>query len=156
MISELDRYHGVVLRQLLVTHGRQLRMGVADIAGRVDAFSLEGAAFQIKHSTKRLSPWQFTYAPENLGELTDLCVNYRPVWTFFVCGVDGVVGLSFEEVMSIVTIGPGGAGSLRISRDRKSMYRVSGSGGELARAKPRGVQTFLAAVLANDKAAAPS
>jgi hypothetical protein len=70
-----------------------MRIGVADLAGGVDALSLEGAAFQIKHSSKRLSPWQFTYLPENLEELRQLSSSFNPVWVFLVCGVDGVVGL---------------------------------------------------------------
>lgn len=147
MIAELDRYHGVVLRQILIAAGRRVSIGVADLAGRVDAFCLEGAAFQIKHSSKRLSPWQFTYMAENLNELIALQQMFHPVWVMLVCGTDGVVGLSIDELMSIVQVGDSGAASLRVARSRNSMYRVSGSQGELPRAKRRGVQSFLAEVL---------
>ena len=146
MIPELDRYHGVVLRQLLLGHGGVLQLGVADLAGRVDVFSLNRAAFQIKHSSKRLSPWPFTYLPENLTELAKLQDSYDPVWVFLVCGVDGVVGLSYQEVVSLVDASSAVAGSLRVSRSRNAMYRVHGSLGTLPRAKSRGVDGFLAAV----------
>lgn len=146
MIPELDRYHGVVLRQLLVAHARRVSLGVADVSGRVDTFCFDGAAFQVKHSSKRLSPWQFTYMPENLAELTGLTQTHDPVWVFLVCGQDGVVGLSLQELASIAQLGDGGAAWVRVSRNRKSMYRVSGVLGDLPRAKPRGVQAFLAEV----------
>ena len=146
MIPELDRYHGVVLRQILVAHRHRVRVGVADLTGRVDAFCIEGAAFQVKHSSKRLSPWQFTYMSENLAELAELRRIFNPVWVFLVCGQDGVVGLSLDELTSIAQVGEGGAASVRVSRSRNSMYRVGGSLGELPRAKPRGVQGFLAEV----------
>lgn len=146
MIAELDRYHGIVLRQILVAHGRRVCVGVANPSGRVDAFRIEGAAFQIKHSSKRLSPWQFTYMPENLEELAALRRNFAPVWTILVCGQDGVVGLSLDEFNSIVQVGEAGAAWVRVSRSRNSMYRVGGSLGNLPRAKPRGVQPFLSEV----------
>src|SRR5262249_1798989 len=129
MIAEFDRYHGVVLRQILVAKGDTTSLGVVNLSGRVDAFSVDRAAFQIKHSAKRLSPWQFTYIEENLAELTELRRRFNPVWAFLVCGDDGVVGLSLEELHSIVRIGQGGAGWVRVSRSRNSMYRVSGTCG---------------------------
>jgi len=146
MIAELDRYQGVVLRQLLVAHGHSVCVGVADLSGRVDAFCIEGAAFQVKHSSKRLSPWQFTYMPENLTELDELRRTFDPVWVFLVCGDDGIVGVSLSDLTSIVRIGDGGAAWIRVTRNRNSMYRVGGALGELPRAKPRGVQEFLAEV----------
>lgn len=144
MIAEFERYHGVVLRQLLVAHGHRLSLGVANLSGRVDAFCIEGAAFQIKHSAKRLSPWRFTYMAENLEELDKLRRLYEPVWAILVCGEDGVVGISLDELKSIVELDQGGAAWVRVSRDRNSMYRVGGSLGNLPRAKPQGLDPFLA------------
>lgn len=143
MIADFDRHHGIVLRQLLIACGKQVRVGAIEMTGRAEAFSIEHAAFYVKHSTKRLSPWHFTFTAENLADLSNLKRDYSPVWGFFVCGQDGVVGLSFDELMSIASIGDGRTAWLRVSRSRKSMYRVSGSLGELPRAKSRGVQGFL-------------
>lgn len=146
MIAELDKYHGIVLRQILLAYSGRLTVGIADISGRKDAFYLNEAGFQIKHSSKRLPPWQFTYLPENVTELVELGATCEPVWVFLVCGVDGVVGLSLEELRSIIKPGAGGAAWVRVSRGRNAMYRVFGSAGELPRAKPRGVQAFISAV----------
>lgn len=148
MISDLDRYHGSVLRQILVSHGRPIRVGVANLSGRIDAFCMDGAAFHIKHSSKRLPPWQFTYMDENLCELLELGKVHNPLWAFLVCGQDGVVGLSLDELFSLVEIGEGGTAWLRVRRSRNAMYRVAGARGELPRAKPRGVLPFLEAFAA--------
>jgi len=146
VIAELDRYQGIVLRQILVAHGDPVRIGVVDLSGRVDAFCFEKAAFQVKHSSKRLSPWQFTYTSENLAELTELRKTYAPVWAFLVCGQDGVVGLSLDDLTSIVELGAEHTAWVRVSRSRNSMYRIAGGLGELPRAMSRGVQSFLAEV----------
>ena len=146
MIAELDRYQGIVLRQILVSHGKGVRLGVVNLSGRVDTFYLERAAFQIKHSSKRLSPWRFSYMPENLEEIIDLQKTYSPVWVILVCGQDGVLALSLDELKSIVGAREDGAAWIRVSRDRNSMYRVGGALGDLPRAKPRGLEPFLTAV----------
>jgi hypothetical protein len=143
VIAELDRYHGIVLRQILIAHGRPLRIGVLEESGRVDVFSVEGAAFLVKHSSKRLSPWQFTYSSEGLIQLNDLRRTFASVWAFLVCGQDGVVGLSLDELNSIVRAADGRAAWVRVSRGRRSMYRVAGTQGELPRAKSRGVHAFV-------------
>lgn len=143
MIADLDRYHGIVLRQLIVSCAGPVTIGVNDGFGRVDAYLFNRAAFQIKHSSKRLSPWQFTYPQDNFDELNSLSSRFSPVWIFLVCGQDGVVGVPLDEVKVILEPGVAGVAWLRVSRGRNSMYRVSGARGTLPRAKPRGVQPFL-------------
>lgn len=145
MIPEIDRYHGVVLRQLIVASHSPAVIGIANLSGRLDAYCIDKAAFYIKHSTKRLSPWQFTFFPEHISEVERLAKDYRPVWIFLVCGVDGVVGISATELRAIV----GNAlvpSAVRVSRDRKSMYRVVGSAGAIGSAIKRGVSNFLDAI----------
>lgn len=84
--------------------------------------------------------------PENLEELAELRRVFDPVWAILVCGEDGVVGLSLDDLNSIVQVGEGGVAWVRVSRNRNSMYRVGGALGDLPRAKPQGVQPFLAEV----------
>jgi hypothetical protein len=144
MIAEIDRYHGIVFRQLLVGQLKPMTIAVANRSGRVDCFVVDGRPIQIKHSSKRLSPWQFTYPPEQLEELATLKQEFGRVWIMLVCGIDGVVALTLSELESIVQRGEGGAASVRVSRGRHAMYRVSGGRGGLPRPRARGVDAFLA------------
>ena len=140
MITEAERYHGIVFRQLVVTAKRAVTLEVADESGRKDCFRIDDAAFQIKYSTKRLSPWTFSFTVDQLQEVVGLIRRFRPVWMFLVCGVDGVVGISAQEFIGITKSRPGNVASVRVSRKRNSMYRVSGNNGDLPLAKPRGVR----------------
>lgn len=146
MIAELDRYQGVVIRQILVAGKKSMCLGAIPTGGRVDAFYLEPGAFQIKHSSKRLSPWQFTYMPDNLKELAELKKSYAPIWVVLVCGQDGTVALSFDELKTIINPEAERATWVRVSRSRKGMYWVTGAEGELPNAKPKGVEPFLSDV----------
>jgi hypothetical protein len=148
MISEAEQYHGIVLRQLVVTAGKPLTISLADSQGRRDCFCVDDAAFQVKYSTRRLSPWQFSFTIEQLQEIESLARTHRPVWLMLVCGIDGVVGLSSSEFVQITESRPGGVATVRVSRKRNAMYRVSGNADDLPFAKSRGVDDFLAAMSA--------
>lgn len=150
MINEAERYHGVVLRQLIVKAGRPVQIGVANQTGRVDCFSIERAAFQIKYSTKRLSPWQFSFNADQLFEIASLARNYKSVWMILVCGVDGIVALKTQEFLLVTEARPGGICSIRISRSRNSMYRVSGNARELPFAKPHGIDELINEALGDE------
>lgn len=151
MIPELERYQGVVLRQLVTACPEGVRLRSVNEAGRADAFAVGGAAFLVKHSGKRMSPWRFTYQEENVAELVSLSETFAPVWVMLVCGVDGVVALSSVEILELMGSELGAASWIRVSRGRNEMYRVGGPLAELQRAKPRGVEQFIAAARAAGK-----
>jgi hypothetical protein len=155
MISEAEQYHGIVLRQLVVSSKRPLTIASADDQGRRDCFRVNGGAFQIKYSTRRLSPWQFSFTIEQLQEIEALALAYRPVWLMLVCGIDGIVALSSGEFVRITESRPGGVATIRISRKKNAMYRVSGTAGDLPFAKSRGVEDFLATLAVQDTLRTP-
>lgn len=151
MIPDLDRYQGIVLRQLVISCPEGVRLQSVNMAGRSDAFAVGGAAIFVKYSGKRMSPWGFTYQAEHVAELISLCANYSPVWVMLVCGVDGVVALSSTEILELVGSKPETVSWVRVSRGRNEMYRVTGSLTELQRAKPRGVEPFVTAARASGR-----
>lgn len=148
MISESERYQGAALRQIVVSAGRPVSIGAAETSGRIDSFSIERTAFQIKYSTKRLSPWSFSFTADQLFEIAALARTFDSVWMILVCGVDGVVCLRTREFLSITEPRPGGVCSIRVYRNKNTMYRVAGNARELPTAKARGVDELVAEALA--------
>jgi hypothetical protein len=145
MISEAERYQGTALRQIILSAGRPVSISVADTSGRVDSFSIERTGFQIKYSTKRLSPWNFSFTADQMFEVAGLARTFgSSVWMVLVCGVDGVVCLRAKEFLSITESRPGGVCSIRVYRNKKTMYRVCGNARELPAAKARGVDEMVA------------
>lgn len=140
MIGEFERYHGAAIRELIVGSGRPVRIETYDDMGRVNTYRINGAiGVHIKHSAKRLPPWQFTYLEDNLAEIQRLVEQCRSVWLIHVCGQDGIVVLSHSEFCSINPVDAETTSFVRVDRDRNTMYRVNGTGGKLARPKRRGL-----------------
>jgi hypothetical protein len=148
MISEAERYQGAALRQIILTAGRPVSIGVADSSGRIDSFSLERTGFQIKYSTKRLPPWNFSFTTDQLCEIAELARTFDAVWMVLVCGIDGIVSLRAKEFLSITESRPGGVCSIRVHRNKNSMYHISGNARELPTAKARGVDELVSEALA--------
>ena len=140
MIQEFEKYHGVALRQLVVEAGEPgLSVRVQDSYGWVNSFILnDRIGLHIKHSAKRMPPWQFTFLDENRAELTQLFERVPKAWIALVCGADGVVCLSYDEFLLLNPAGCEATAFVRVDRDKRSMYRVRGTEGALGAAKPRG------------------
>jgi hypothetical protein len=146
MIHDFERYHGVALRQLIVEAGAAgLVVRVQDSHGRLNSFVVNNrVALHIKHSSKRLPPWQFTFDDENCEELKALLQYASEIWIALVCGPDGVVCLTYEDFLSVNPDGCEATAFVRVDRDKRAMYRVRGSEGALAGAKPRGFARVMA------------
>jgi len=144
MIGEFEHYHGSVLRQLIVGANREIRIAAADDLGRVNSFLVNGRlGIYIKHSSKRLAPWQFTYQDAHLGELVRLQQLCEAVWLVHACGQDGMVALSISEFYQMNPLQKNTTSFVRVDRDRNTMYRVNGTGSTLPKPKKRGLDPIL-------------
>jgi hypothetical protein len=86
----------------------------------------------LKHSTKRLSPWQFTFLPEHLKEIAKTESEIKGFYLLLICNDDGVCCLYFQEVSQLILVGNmDQAKSIRVSRSTHEKYGVYGTDGEL-------------------------
>src|SRR5687768_7152751 len=130
MIHSFEQYHGVVLRELVVRAPASLVIAARDDMGRVNSYSINSrVALHIKHSAKRLPPWQFTFNAENLAEIRRLEDIGSSLWLALVCGHDGIVALSGHELREINPPDCETTCFVRVDRDRRTMYRVFGTAG---------------------------
>ncbi len=144
MISEFERYHGVALRSIVVSARRPVTIQTCEEVGRVDSYRLNNTtAVHIKHSAKRLPPWQFTFTSDEIRELLELRSTTNSLWVILVCGPDGMLSLSVSEFDEAVGASLDSTPFIRVDRDRHSMYRVFGSAGKLGAATGNGVGAII-------------
>lgn len=140
MIGEFERYHGAAIRELIVAAKRPLKIETCDYTGRVNNYRIDDSlGIHIKHSSKRLPPWQFTYLDENVSEIERLAERCNSVWLVHVCGQDGAVALTLSEFWSVNPRDMQTTSFIRVDRERHKMYRINGTGGKLSRPKGRGL-----------------
>jgi hypothetical protein len=107
----------------------------------------------IKHCSKRLAPWGFTFTDENDAEVEWLRSQTDSLWIALVCGTDGIVALSYAEYQMVTDCAPDITKFIRVDRDRRTQYRVFGNGGRLANAKRRGIASIISQAFPSAEAA---
>lgn len=85
-----------------------------------------------KHSTKRITPWSFTFTPKNIKEIVGVWKSVPNTYIVLICSDNGICCLKFDELSKIIRIGDfENSKCVRISRFPREKYSVSGSDGEL-------------------------
>jgi hypothetical protein len=140
MFDEYERYQGLVLREIVIHTIKGVHIAPFQRSGRQRAFILnDQVAIFVKHSSKRLSPWQFTFHHEQLADLFELEAACDKLFLIFVCGPDGLATITMKEFRQIATFMDTEQAGIRIERKPRSMYGLSGNRGELQNKVQRGI-----------------
>ncbi|WP_339028961.1 hypothetical protein WI604_30235 [Bradyrhizobium symbiodeficiens] len=145
MLDDYEFYQGVVLRQLVVENDYSLSVSFRPFVreGRINAFVMNGrVGVYMKHSSKRMSPWRFTFTIEQAADLLDLEHKFPDSFMVFVCGTDGLVTLSFADLHNIVSFQESENAWVSISRPPRTQYEIAGNRGELGYKVSRGIGTI--------------
>jgi len=86
----------------------------------------------LKHSAKRISPWQFTFLPVHLTEIATIESEIKALFLVLVCNDNGICCLDYQETAQLILVGNmDQTKSIRVSRSTREKYAVSGSDGKL-------------------------
>ena len=130
MIKDFHLYHGAVFTNLI--HGDiPINIKIYDRYSNASYVLNDSVGLYIKHSKKRMTPWSFTFQQEHQDEIQSLKDTYNEVFLVLVCGNDGIVTLSFEELKKTLDQVHEETEWVRVSRPPGEMYAISGSDGKL-------------------------
>lgn len=132
MIKEFEFYHGVTFARML--HATQGELVVRSYSASDNAaYVLNGSiGVYIKYSSKRLSPWRFSFQKRHREKIAEMENNLGDVFLLLVCNDDGVVVLTFEELTQVLNDMRGDTEWISASRNRRQMYSIKGSDGKLS------------------------
>ncbi len=131
MIKEFEQYHGAVFSRLL--HGSPKTITIRTYPSHSNASYIldEKVGLYIKHSTKRLSPWSFTFQKDHQDEILEMRKQFKDVFIAFVCHTDGIACLSFTELKAVLDDCHEEVEWVRIQRRPREKYAISGTDGNL-------------------------
>ena len=78
-----------------------------------------------------MSPWRFSFQKCHQDEIFDMQKGLNNVFVLLVCGEDGVVALSYEELKTILDYTHDEIEWISASRTRNKDYEIKGSDGKL-------------------------
>jgi hypothetical protein len=131
MIKEFEFYHGIVFARLL--HVTQKNVCIKPFPTQDNASYVinDKVGIYIKYSTKRLSPWRFSFQKKHQDEILEMKNKIGETFLLLVCNNDGIVIISFNELKHILNEKYKSVEWVSVARGRGEMYAVKGSDGEL-------------------------
>lgn len=130
MIREFEFYHGVVFSKLI--HG--LKLASIKLYPTVSNSSYiinDDIGTYVKYSSKRISPWQFSFKKIHRDEILEMKTKTREVFILLVCHDDGVLVLNFDEFKNVVDFEYKNMEWISVARRSREKYSIKGSGGKL-------------------------
>ncbi len=131
MIKEYEFYHGVVFSRLIHEVDIPLKLTVYPTASNASYVLNDSIGIYIKHTTKRLTPWRFSLQRVHQDEILKMKNELGEVFVILVCGEDGLVTLSFDELKTILNEAHGNVEWISAARRPREEYAIKGSDGSL-------------------------
>lgn len=131
MIKEFQFYHGVVFAALLHHGERQFTVSQFPSSDNASYVLNDDVGIYVKYSTKRMSPWHFSFEGRHKAEIRKLRSRLGRTVVVLVCRDDGVAGITLDEFDKIVDVDQVRTESVRVVRRPREKYTVSGPRGKL-------------------------
>lgn len=132
MISEFEFFHGAAIARVL--HGAKRSVTLAPFTALDNAaYVVNGnTGLYIKYSTKRLSPWRFSFQKRHCEVIDKMGAELGRAVVALICHDDGIAALNIGEFEQIIGCGRDQAQWISAARNPRQMYLLKGSDGELA------------------------
>lgn len=130
MTGEFELYHGVALCR--IAHNEQTKsIRLLNKKSNSSYLVNDRIGIYVKYSTKRLTPWSFTFSPVHIEELTDLEKKTDKTFLILVCKDNGVACLDLEEAKAVMDFSLDRNQGLSASRRPREKYKITGTFGEM-------------------------
>jgi hypothetical protein len=147
MIPEYKLYHGAVLAEIVHELTFPVKIDELQEQGRLSSYVLESRiGLHVKHSSKRLHPWSFTFTQQNLLELKLLSDIFPEVFIVFVCHTDGMICCAYSDFSMLVGAGLVETPWIRADRRKNKWFQLSGPATEEPTKYPNGIESLLEAI----------
>lgn len=124
MSYEFEFYHGVALCKIIHNAPHATIKLYSENSNSSYVVNNSIGIF-IKYSTKRMSPWQFTFTRKHINELFGMVQNLKAVYLVLVCKDNGIVCLALKEIKVLLDKNLNKIQSLLIARKPREKFRVS-------------------------------
>lgn len=133
MIKEFELYHGVIMSRLVHSCDGPISLRLYPSSSNASYVLNGNIGIYVKHSAKRLSPWRFSFQKEHQDEILRMKNELGSIFVLLVCGKDGIVTLSFDELKTILNDSHEETEWISAARQLNQEYTIKGSDGSLKR-----------------------
>jgi len=130
MIRDFEFYHGAALAKLI--HSKKpVTLRLYPSGSNASYVINEKVGLYLKHSANRMSPWHFSFQKKHQNEILEMEKQFGYVVVGLTCYDDGVVGLNYKELKSVLDEFHEPVEWISVSRKPRHEYSVKGKDGKL-------------------------
>ena len=104
MINEFKSYHGSVFAELIDESTIPIKLFRPDLGNNSYYILNDHVALYVKHSTKRLTPWRFTFHTNHVEDMKTLFSKHEHVFLVLVCGRDCIAVVERSEIERVLPV----------------------------------------------------
>lgn len=130
MNRDFHFYHGAVLCRVI--HSGKTKSIIPYPSNCNASYIInQNIGLYVKYSTKRMSPWRFTFGKEHQSEIEEMAEKLDNMYIVLICHDDGVVCLHYKELKQILDYHYDETEWVSASRRPREKYTIAGKDGKL-------------------------
>jgi len=141
MINEFKAYHGSAFAELIDESTVPITLFRPDLSNNAVYLLNNSIGLFIKHSTKRISPWRFSFQAEHVKNVLKLTQKFEHTFMVLICGRYSIAVLNSQEIEELLPLNSPATSWVSVNSSHNTMLTVEGSSGKLKR-KIRKSQPF--------------
>lgn len=141
MINEFKAYHGSAFAELIDESTVPITLFRPDLSNNAVYILNNSIGLFIKHSTKRISPWRFSFQADHVKNVLKLTQKFDYTFMVLICGRYSIAVLNSQEIEDLLPLNSPVTSWVSVNSSHNTMLTVEGSSGRLKR-KIRKSQPF--------------
>lgn len=133
MINEFKSYHGSAFADLIDDSLVPIKIFRPDQDKNAFYILDDDIALYVKHSTKRLTPWRFTFHTDNMKDLQVILNSYDLCFVVLICGRDSIAVLEKDEIHKLLPTDNPSLSWISVQTSHNTSLTLEGSEGKLKR-----------------------
>lgn len=129
-LNEYEFFNGVVLNRL-IRKGKPIKIDIFPTSGNNSFMINDKVGLFLKYSTKKISPWRFSFTREHQEEMKIMKDLLSNVYLVLICGKDGIACIEYEELKIVLDEYFEDVEWVSASRLKREQYSIKGSNGKL-------------------------
>lgn len=133
MIDEFKSYHGSAFAELIDESNIPIKLFRPNLNNNAYYVLNDNVGLFVKHSTKRLSPWRFTFQSSHVYSLSEMFSSHPYSFLVLICGRDSIAVVERPEMEQILPLERPETSWVSVQTSHNTSFTVEGSSGKLKR-----------------------
>jgi len=133
LINEFKSYHGSAFAELIDESLVPIKLFRPNLLNNSYYVLDENIGLYVKHSTKRMTPWRFTFLTDHVQELEKIIERHEYCFLVLICGRDSIAVIEKTEILKLLPFANPAPSWVSVQTSHNTSLTIEGTCGSLER-----------------------